>query len=271
VPPYVAGFVLWTLIAEPAPLPIVPNRDVARAIERARADRALHAARKQYTASEFAECEEILEQAEARLRSVVERPSDFELLKSINLWLGLCQATGGDERAARRTFERALQLRGADPNPDLFPPQVMELVAAVERDPAPRCPLPDLLDGALVDGKRAVSSIEAGEHYAAGKRTGRFALSEDCELTWIVDPDPPAGMLTPREAADSELIARVQKQGVTLRARSARKEKEERPADVPWYQQHWWIWVVAGVAAVAIAVPTTYVLAREDDRYTLSF
>ena len=269
MPPYVAGFVLWAMIANPVPIPLAPNRDVARAIELVRADRALHAARKQYTASGFDQCEQILEQAEARLRAVVERPSDFELLKSINLWLGLCQATGGDDRTARASFARALQLRGPDPNPDLFPPQVMELVAAVEREEAPRCPLPDVLDGSIVDGKRAPSSIEAGEHYAAGQRTGRFSLSEDCELTWIVDPDPPAGMLTRKEAADAELLARVQKHGVTLRARSARKEG--RRAEPPWYQQHWWIWVVAGVAAVAIAVPTTYVLTREDDRYTLSF
>ena len=268
MPLEVAFIGLLALGAKPPVLSVLPDRRTARAVERIRADDALASARRLYTASEFEQCTSVLVQAEARLRTVLSRRRDFELMKQINLWLGLCRAVAGDPEGASVAFARARRLPGPGPNPNLFPPPVMALIE--DRSEVPTCEIK--IDARLIDGKRGARSrriqIQIGEHYAAGNRRGRFTVDDDCRVSWEIDTAPPAGVVTPREAADPEFLGRLERHGLSV---TTEPKRREQAIESPWYQEHWWIWVVAGVVAVGVAVPTTYVLARDRDRYTLSF
>jgi hypothetical protein len=256
----VAFIGLLAVAGKPSFPSVLPDRRTARAVERVRAEEALAAARRLYTASAFDQCSATLIQAEARFRTLLARRSDFEAMKQINLWLGLCLAVSGDPDAAGVAFARARRLPGAGPNPDLFPPEILDLTEP--RGEIAECEL--TIDARMVDGKRVArgEELEIGDHYATGARTGRFTLDEDCAVSWAVDASPPAGVLTKREAADPDFRARLAKQGVSLELEPKRKVEPEPP----WYQEHWWIWVVAGVVTVAVAVPTTWVLTRDAER-----
>ena len=199
---------------------------VSRAVIWARATRALRLARRSYIRSSFGWCQRRLLTVEKESRVALRTQGDFETMKRINQWLGLCTAVRGDKREAAAVFDRAVRLPGPAPDPQVFPPAVMALYAeAGSANKASQCgPLETsgrvlkLLDGQEVQkgDKTAV-----GEHYAVWEGgAGLVTVDEHCRL---VPSEPGAaslgqdGIVTYRELED-EAFARA----VAVRAESAK-------------------------------------------------
>jgi hypothetical protein len=186
----------------------------ARALAEVRAKRALAAARTDYANSRFSACTARLERAEAALRRQLHRPADLELVKRVNLWIGLCHAVAGAGDRSQTAFLRAVRLPGAGPDPSLFPPAVMQQYRSAQTTATGRaCRLRLTAPGEVeLDGRRveARSEVAPGEHYAqwAG-RSDRVRINDDCRLVLDDGPTATAPQLTRREAGDRGFLAEV--------------------------------------------------------------
>lgn len=186
----------------------------SRALAEVRAGRALAAARTDYANSRFSACTARLELAEAALRRQLQRPADLELIKRVNLWIGLCHAVAGAGDRAQTAFLRAVRLPGAGPDPSLFPPTVMQHYRSAQTAATGRaCRLRLTAPGEVeLDGRRveARSEVAPGEHYAqwAG-RSDRVRINDDCRLVLDDGPATAGPQLTRKEAGDKAFLAEV--------------------------------------------------------------
>jgi len=271
-----------------------------RALLSARLTRSLKQARSDYARSQFEACFRRLERSEQDLRGQV-RHVEIAQLKQLNLWLGLCLAVEGKATAAERVFFRAVQLGGADPDPNLFPPSVMQSYQQVkERSRKAACPLKlEAAGGAevRVNGRPAGAMVVApGEHYVQwGGHSELLTVDERCSLTL---PELAVAPLTfPRfsaaEAADGGFLQQVGQSAGVQRMRLAQdpQSKQHRTFDValarfvvvspsskpvpppvtPWYKR-WWVWGLVGAGVVtAVVVPVVIVNSRDNTSYQISF
>lgn len=158
----------------------LPHARVAVALARTRAARALDAARRLYTRTDFAGCIALLSITEQELgRSLADEDAALQrahaLLAQVNLWLGVCQWAAGDPQTAATAFVRSAQLptRPA-PDPRLLPPELVEAhrIAVSAPRPETSCEVEPPLRGEqlLVDGREPVVEgqrfrTSAGTHY----------------------------------------------------------------------------------------------------------
>jgi len=278
-------------------VPDAKRAAAAHALAQARGARTLAAARSEYARSRFEACARRLLRLEQGLRWHLRRPVDLELVKRVNLWLGLCQAVGGAPQRADQAFARAARLPGASPDPSLFPPAVMQRYQqAQSASGATTCRLE--VDGAQtveIDGRRAEpgSEVAVGEHYVIwDDSSNRLHVGPQCQLELAaVRADlrldaaeaGDAGFLQQvgRTAGMSRLtLASAGEAGVTLsgfdveRGRFLQRDQplasvvqdptrpaaDAAPAARPWYRR-WWIWALVG-AGVAAAVVVPVVLTQ---------
>ena len=109
---------------------LLPRADLAAAVARVRATRALKRARKLYTATDFAGCVSMLSITEHELAQHLAGaggPSAgaHRLLARVNTWLGVCQWAAEQRQAAAASFVRAARLSGAKRlSRTMFPPKL---------------------------------------------------------------------------------------------------------------------------------------------------
>lgn len=190
--------------------PPVSRTVILRAVVWARASRGLQLARQAYLRSSFGWCQRRLLKVERESRGALQTAEDFETMKRLNQWLGLCTAVRGGKREAAAAFARAASLPGPSPDPQVFPPAIMNLYnKAVHATQGARCgPLktsgfrPKLIDGRRF---RSAEEVTIGQHYVAWEGgSGLVTISANCRLMPTKD-DPLSeqdALVTSRELED---------------------------------------------------------------------
>jgi hypothetical protein len=160
---------------------LAPHYQVASAVARVRARRALVEARRLYTQTNFAGCISLLSISELELsRSLADADPALQLrahqlLAKVNLWLGICQWAAGEPQAAEQAFFRSAQLPlSPAPDPKLLPPGLItahrKAVAQPREDVTCKLDAPLAAEHLQVDGRGPTMSgdnlkVPGGAHY----------------------------------------------------------------------------------------------------------